>query len=317
MQIKALRLFVHVATTGSFIATARHFGVPASSVSRHIAALEADIGQRLLYRHTRAVRLTEAGERYYLQVREALEMLDAATESAADKDALPRGLLRVNAPVAFGRRHIAPLIVEFQRLHGELSVELMLTDAFVDPVQEGADVTVRIGTLADSSLVARQLGKQQYIVAASPQYLQRSGLLRQPDDLTHHNCLVYKGHLGVQRWYFRRPREEGGAGSDTANHAANIAIDVSGDLRSNNAEVLAAAALSGQGLVLFPSWLYDADAFESGQLVRALPDWLASVEPEPSSIHLVFPESRLRSRKVKLLSDFLIERIGATPYWEF
>lgn len=305
MQIKALRLFVHVATTGSFIATARHFGVPGSSVSRHIAALEADIGQRLLFRHTRAVRLTDAGERYYVQVREALELLDAATEAAADKGAAPRGLLRVNAPVALGRRHIAPLLAEFQRKHRALSVELMLTDAFVDPVQEGADVTVRIGTLADSSLVARTLGAQRYIVCASPGYLKRAKKLSQPDDLLKHNCLVYKGHMGVQRWYFRRPDE-----------AHYQPFEISGDLRSNNAEVLVAAALAGQGIVLFPSWLYDADAFKTRKLVALLPDWLASVEPEPAEMHLVFSESRLRSRKVQLLSDFLVERIGSPPYWE-
>jgi DNA-binding transcriptional LysR family regulator len=306
MQIKALRLFVHVAMTGSFIATARHFGVPGSSVSRHIAALEEDIGQRLLFRHTRAVRLTDAGERYYLQVREALELLDAATEIAADKDAAPRGLLRVNAPVALGRRHIAPLLAEFQRLHRGLSVELMLTDAFVDPVQEGADVTVRIGKLVDSNLVARTLGPQRYMVCASPKYLKRANAPSEPSDLLKHNCLIYKGHLGVQRWYFCRPGD-----------AEYRPIELSGDLRSNNAEVLVGAALQGQGVVLFPSWLYDADVFEGKRLVRLLPDWLASVEPEPSGIHLVFPESRLRSRKVQLLADFLIGRIGTPPYWEF
>ncbi|WP_144113262.1 LysR family transcriptional regulator [Paraburkholderia sp. BCC1886] len=306
MQIKALRLFVHVAATGSFIDTARHFGVPGSSVSRYIASLEEDIGQRLLFRHTRAVRLTEAGERYYVQVREALELLDAATEMAADKDAAPRGLLRVNAPVALGRRHIAPLIAAFQREHRELSIELMLTDAFVDPIQEGADVTVRIGKLADSSLVARTLGPQRYLVCASPGYLKQAGTPSGPDDLAAHNCLIYKGHLGVQRWYFCRPGDP---------HYRPF--EISGDLRSNNAEVLVAAALEGQGVVLFPSWLYDAQAFRTKKLVRLLPDWLASVEPEPSEIHLVFPESRLRSRKVKMLSDFLIERIGTPPYWEF
>jgi DNA-binding transcriptional LysR family regulator len=252
------------------------------------------------------VRLTDAGERYYLQVREALELLDAATEIAADKAASPRGLLRVNAPVALGRRHIAPLLTEFQRLYRELSVELMLTDAFVDPIQEGADVTVRIGNLVDSSLVARTLGPQRYMVCASPKYLKHAKAPLEPGDLARHNCLIYKGHLGVQRWYFCRPGE-----------ARYRSFEISGDLRSNNAEVLVGAALAGQGVVLFPGWLYDADVFKARKLVRLLPDWLASVEPEPADIHLVFPESRLRSRKVQLLSDFLIERIGIPPYWEF
>jgi DNA-binding transcriptional LysR family regulator len=305
MQIKALRFFIHVAKTGSFIETARFFGVPASSVSRHIAALEEVIGQRLLFRHTRAVRLTDAGERYYLQVREAIELLDAATEIAADKEIAPKGLIRINAPVALGRLHIAPLVCEFQQTYPAVSVELVLTDAYVDPVQEGADITVRIGKLADSGLVARSLGEQQYLVCASPTYLKSVGEPQEPKDLSQHNCLAYKGHLGVQRWYFRRPNE-----------GSFQPYEISGNLQSNNAEALVAAALMGQGIVLFPSWLYAAGTFQYKKLVCLLPDWQASVVAEPTEINLVFPESRLRSRKVKLLSDFLIDRVGSPPYWE-
>ncbi|WP_347557394.1 LysR family transcriptional regulator [Robbsia sp. KACC 23696] len=305
MQIKALRFFIHVAKTSSFVETARFFGVPASSVSRHIAALEEDIGQRLLFRHTRAVRLTDAGERYYLQVREALELLDAATEIAADKDVAPKGLVRINAPVALGRLHIAPLINEFQQRYPAVTVELVLTDAFVDPVQEGADITVRVGKLADSGLVARSLGAQQYLVCASPAYLARAGKPDTPDDLFKHNCLAYKGHLGMQRWYFRRSDQE-----------RYVPYEISGNLQSNNAELLVAAALKGQGIVLFPSWLYAADAFRKKKLVCLLSEWQASVVADPADIHLVFPESRLRSRKVKLLSDFIMERVGSPPYWE-
>jgi DNA-binding transcriptional LysR family regulator len=305
MQIKALRYFLHVAKTSSFVETARFFSVPASSVSRHIAALEEDIGRRLLFRHTRAVRLTDAGERYYVQVREAIELLDAATEIAADKDVAPKGLIRVNAPVALGRLHIAPLIHAFQQRYPAVSVELVLTDAFVDPVQEGADITVRVGKLVDSGLVARSLGTQQYLVCASPAYLERAGTPREPADLFQHNCLAYKGHLGAQRWYFRQPDE-----------AAYRPYEISGNLQSNNAEALVAAALRGQGIVLFPSWIYGAEAFRKNQWVRLLPDWQASVLAEPTDINLVFPESRLRSRKVTLLSDFLIAQVGSPPYWE-
>ncbi len=305
MQIKALRFFIHVAKTSSFVETARFFGVPASSVSRHIAALEEDIGQRLLFRHTRAVRLTDAGERYYLQVREAIEMLDAATEIAADKEVVPKGLIRINAPVALGRLHIAPLINAFQQLYPAVVVELVLTDAFVDPVQEGADITVRVGKLADSGLVARSLGEQQYLVCASPAYVARAGKPAAPDDLAQHNCLAYKGHLGVQRWYFRRPGD-----------ATYRPYEISGNLQSNNAEALVAAALKGQGIVLFPSWLYAADVFRKKKLICLLPEWKASVVPEPIDINLVFPESRLRSRKVKLLAEFLMDQVGSPPYWE-
>lgn len=258
----------------------------------------------LAYFQTR-FRLTDAGERYYVQVREAIELLDAATELAADKDVAPKGLLRINAPVALGRLHIAPLINQFQQMYPAVSVELVLTDAFVDPVQEGSDITVRVGKLADSGLVARSLGKQQHLVCASPAYLERAGQPITPDDLSGHNCLAYKGHQGVQRWYFRRP------GADNYEP-----YEIRGNLQSNNAEALVAAALHGQGIVLFPSWLYAAGALRENNLVSLLTDWKASVVADPTEISLVFPESRLRSRKVKLLSDFLAEKIGTPPYWE-
>lgn len=305
MQIKALRFFAMVAATESFSATARHFRVPASSVSRHIAALERDVGQQLLFRHTRAVRLTEVGERYYAQVREALELLDAAAEHAVDSAATLSGVIRINAPVAMGRLHIAPLLVDLQRLYPALVVELTLTDAFIDPVQEGADITVRIGHLPDSGLIARPLGPQRYLVCASPSYLETREQPVTPADLKQHNCLVYKGHFGAQRWYFNE-----GVGS------VYDAFDVSGNLRSNNAESLMAAAVAGQGVVLFPSWLYQHDDIEAGRLVPLLTHWRASVEPQPPGIHLVLPENRIRSRKAQLVADYLVERIGSPPYWD-
>ncbi len=305
MDLKALRYFTRVATTESFVATARHFGVPPSSVSRHIAALEKELGHQLLFRHTRAVRLTEAGERYYLQVRDALDALDTASEGIAGHDAAPRGVVHVNAPVALGRLHIAPLLVDFQALYPELTIELTLTDTFIDPVQEGADLTVRIGKLEDSGLVARALGEQRYLACASPGYLAAHGQPARPEELTRHNCLLYRGQHGTQRWYFRAPGP-----------AAAEAHVVTGNLRSNNAETLVAAAVAGQGLVLFPRWLYPLYSVRSGALVPVLQDWQASVDPAPVGIHLVQADNRVRSRKVKLLADYLAERIGQPPYWD-
>lgn len=305
MKLNALRYFSMVAATGSFIATARHFRVPASSVSRHIAALEQEVGQQLLYRHTRAVRLTDAGERYYLTVREALDLLDMAAEQAADKDASPRGLVRINAPVALGRLHIAPALNRLQLEYPELAVQLTLTDAFVDPVQEGADITVRVGRLEDSALVGRTIGPQRYIVCASQAYLGMHGVPATPADLARHNCLVYRGQRGAQRWYFQVP---GGARYE--------GFDISGRLQSNNAETLVAAAEASLGVVLFPTWLFRSDSFRKGRLVKLLTGWEASVEAEPPGIHLVSPENRSRSRKVRVLTDFLLEHIGQPPYWD-
>jgi DNA-binding transcriptional LysR family regulator len=305
MHLKAHRFFAMVAVTGSFVATARHFQVPPSSVSRFIAALEREVGQQLLYRNTRAVKLTDAGERFYLQIREVLDLLDAANEEVMGKGADVRGLVRINAPAVLGRLHIAHLVNLLQARYPELEVELTLTDAFIDPVQEGTHVTVRVGHLQDSGLIGRKVCDQHYVLCASPEYLERHGIPQSPDALKHHSCLVYKGHFGAQRWYFRQTDD-----------GPQQVIDVHGPLRSNNAEVLVQAALAGRGIVLFPSWLFSRDSFKQQALVVLLPAWTASVDAIPGQIHLVSPENRLRSHKVRAVSDFLLDAIGSPPYWD-
>lgn len=305
MQIKALRYFLMVSTTGSFLSTARHFDVPASSVSRFIAALEKDLGRQLLYRSTRAVKLTEEGERFFLQVQEALGMLDAAAEELAQGDTGIKGLVKINAPVALGRLHIAPLLRGLQAKFPELGLELTLTDALIDPVQEGIDITIRVGRVVDSGLIGRVVSGHRYFLAASPDYLANAPGLTNPDDLRHHSCLLYKGEQGAQRWYFKRSPQE-----------VFKSLSVSGPLRSNNAEVLIAAAMAGQGIVLFPSWLFNKGCFKDGSLVRLFQDWEMSASAEELYVQLLSPENRLLSRKVREVSNYLIDHIGAPPYWE-
>lgn len=305
MNIQALRYFLMVSTTGSFLATARHFDVPASSVSRFVAALEKELGQQLFYRSTRAVRLTEQGQRYYSQVREAIELLDDAADQLAHRDASIRGLVRINAPEALGRLHIAHLINQLQAKYPELSIELTLTDALIDPVLEGADIAIRVGPLTDSGLIGKVLGVQRYRLVASPEYLALHGMPQAPEDLRAHSCLLYKGHQGAQRWYFRRAAKD-----------KFISVDVSGSLRSNNAETLVAAAMAGRGIVLFPSWLFDPAWFKEGKLTSLLTDWDKSASPEDRQIQILSPENRLRSQKVREVSAFLAEAIGSPPYWD-
>jgi DNA-binding transcriptional LysR family regulator len=172
-------------------------------------------------------------------------------------------------------------------------------------VQEGAEITFRVGTLEDSGLIARRVGAQRYVICASRTYLDTRGTPRTPEDLAAHNCLVYRGHRGAQRWYFREP--SGGTYE---------AFDVSGTFESNNAEALVSAAHAGLGLVLFPTWLFAPADFQRGRLVKLFPEWEASVEAEPPEIHLVSPENRSRSRKVRVVADYLLERIGHPPYWD-
>lgn len=305
MHLKAHRYFAMVAVTGSFSATARHFRVPASSVSRFIAALEREVGQQLLYRNTRAVKLTDAGERYYVQIREVLELLDAANEEVTGKGGEIRGLVRINAPVAFGSLHIVKLLNGLYDRYPQLTVELTVTDAFIDPVQEGADITFRVGHLEDSGLIGRKICDQQYVLCASADYLAKHGKPASPEDLQNQACLVYKGTVGAQRWYFRKP----------SSNEVTI-IEVHGPLRSNNAQVLVEAALAGRGIVFFPSWLFSRESFINKQLIQLLPDWEGAVEQSPSQIHLISPENRLRSQKVRVVWDYFISAIGSPPYWD-
>lgn len=305
MQLKALRYFLTVAATGSFLATARHYRVPASSVSRFIAALEQELGQQLFYRSTRAVRLTEAGEQFHLQVRDAIELLDQAAEQMERSDADIRGIIRINAPESLGRLHIAPSVNALQAKHPDLIVELILTDSLIDPVQDGVDITIRIGPLVDSGLIGRVIAPQRNLVAASPDYLARHGTPQRPDELLQHCCLIYKGQLGTQRWHYRATGEQ-----------PFKALTVTGPLCSNNAEALLAAAIAGHGVVLFPTWLINADMLRSGTLVNLLGDWEFSTQPEPIHLQMLSPENKLRSRKVREVSTFLLEAIGEPPYWD-
>jgi DNA-binding transcriptional LysR family regulator len=305
MHLQTLRYFLMVATTGSFLATARHFEVPASSVSRAISSLETELGQQLFYRSTRAVRLTEQGQRYYSHVRQAVELIDIASDQFEDKSKGIRGLLKINAPESLGRLHIGHLVNQLQIKYPDLLVELMLTNAFVDPVHEGADITIRVGRLVDSGLIGKVVCAHRYILAASPDYLTERGTPQNPEDLLQHSCLLYKGQQEPQRWHFRRSPNE-----------AFEPLVVSGPLRSNNSEVLINAALAGRGIVLMPTWLYAPTSFDDSRLVSLLTDWEISAYAAPLYIQILSPENRLRSQKVRDVSAFLVDAIGSPPYWD-
>lgn len=304
MDLNALRVFERVAATGSFTAAARHFQRAVSSISRQIRGLEEAVGQPLLYRHTRAVTLTEAGWRYYEEVRDILERLDFATEALAHPDAEPSGMLRINAPVAFGQRQIVPLLHRFQRRYPSIDAELQLNDRVVDPVREGHDITFRVGDLPDSSLVARRLAPMNYVIAAAPNYLRAHGEPVLPQALIKHNCLLYHGELGRQRWYFQAPDQ-----------SSAVPFEVNGNLYSNDALSLVQAALLGQGLVMFPTWLI-ADELESGALVALLETWRCEVMPGRRDIHVLTSERRLRSRKVRAFLDYLFAAMDPHPPWD-
>jgi DNA-binding transcriptional LysR family regulator len=186
-----------------------------------------------------------------------------------------------------------------------LVVELTLTDTLIDPVQEGVDIIIRVGLLLDSGLIGKVIAPHRNILAASPAYLAAHGTPVVPEDLLQHQCLVYKGQLGIQKWYFRSSPE-----------VPFKAVNVTGPLRSNNAEALLAAAIAGRGVVLFPTWLFNAETLRGGSMVTLLGDWEFSPQSERVYLQLLSPENRLRSRKVREVSAFLTEAIGSPPYWD-
>lgn len=303
INIQALRLYVAVLDQGSFSEVARREAMSPSTVSRVISQLEQALQTQLLYRNTRAVSPTESGKLLAGHARQVLTQLDLATLDLQEQDSEPGGLVRINAPVVFGQRHLAPWLHELSTRYPRLNIELMQTDDFIDPLQDSVDLLIRIGVMADSTLQARTLGHQNFRLAASPAYLARAGKPETPEDLASHSCLVFKGFAGSQRWYFRQPEQEW--------HS----MPLRGLLTSNNAETLTQAGIDGMGLVVFPTWLI-GDALRDGRLVSVLENYQVSTSPEPQTISALYPNSRRPSIKVRAVIDFLLEKFGSPPYWE-
>ena len=299
-RLTSLEVFAKAAATGSFSAAGRAMGISQTMVTKHIAALEARLGVKLFHRSTRRLSITEAG-RHYLEASERiLTDMDAAEAAIAADRIEPRGLLRLNVPVSFGTRQIAPLLHEFAKHHPHVTVELGLNDRLVDLAEEGWDLVIRIGSLSDSNLIARRIAPCRTVVCAAPAYLKARGTPRTVAELPDHNCLGYtlSRLTGVGRWTF-------GA-------QAEIAIEVSGNLRANNGDALLAAAIAGQGIIYQPSFIV-ADDVRSGALVA-----LALDHPtlQLGGIYAVYLPDRHPAAKVRALIDFIAARIAPEPPWD-
>lgn len=299
-RIVGMQVFARVAALGSLSGAARALGMSQTMATKHMAALERRLGVRLLHRTTRRVSLTEPGRRYLEHVERILAEVAEADALAAAERVEITGALRVNAPTSFGARELAPLLPDFARLNAGLRVELGLNDRVIDLVDEGWDVAIRIGTVADQTLIARKLAPCRLLLAAAPAYLAAHGRPRSPADLASHNCLGYtlSTVVGPTRWQF---------GPDGA-----VKVAVSGNLVANNGDALVAAAVAGQGLVYQPTFIL-GDDIRAGRLVAieldAPPVTLAGV-------FAVYPGLRRPPAKIRAFVDFLAERYGASPPWE-
>lgn len=291
--------FVRVAEVESFSGAARKLGASKSAVSRLVSALEARLGARLFHRTTRALTLTEAGRGYLDRARSILADLDEADHCVGELQAAPRGRLRVNAPMSFGFLHLAPAIPDFLALYPEVQIDLSMNDRFVDLVEEGFDVAVRIGALASSSLIARKLAPVRRVVCASPAYLAQRGTPQTPDDLKAHDCLPNSNIARLHEWRF-----VGGEGRAWP-------VEVNGRLSANNGDALRIAALKGLGLAFLPSFIVGAD-LQSGALTSVLDRFVA----QDMTLNAVYPHARHLSPKVRAFVDFLGRRFGPRPYWD-
>jgi DNA-binding transcriptional LysR family regulator len=291
--------FVRVAEMESFSGAARKLGASKSAISRLVGALETRLGARLFHRTTRALTLTEAGRGYLERSRRVLADLEEADQCVGELQGAPRGRLRVNAPMSFGFLHLAPAIPDFMALFPEIEIELSMNDRFVDLVEEGFDVAVRIGALASSSLIARKLAPIRRIVCASPEYLARRGVPLTPDDLKTHDCLPNSNMALLHEWRFV---DEAGK---------PVTVDIHGRLCANNGDALRIAALKGLGLAFLPSFIVGAD-LQSGHLSSVLDRFV----PQDMSLNAVYPTARHLSPKVRAFVDFLSKRFGPRPYWD-
>ena len=293
-RLSGMVVFVRAAELRSFTAAGAVLGISAQMVGRHIAALEARLGTRLLNRTTRRQSLTAAGQVYYERCRAVLADADAADAAVQALSEAPRGRLRVNAPVTFGTFRLAPLVARYLEAFAEVQVELVLSDRYVDIVEEGYDVVVRLGALRDSTLMARALAPYRLVACAAPSYLARRVVPERPEDLAAHECLGFVAWSGLaaNEWVFQSAGE-------------TRTVRIGGRYRVNDARVLRDAALAGWGVILQAEAVL-AEDLAARRLVRVLPDWDGPVRP----MHLLFAGGRPMTPKLRRFVEMVVQECG-------
>jgi DNA-binding transcriptional LysR family regulator len=297
-RLNLIASFVSVAEHLSFIAAANVIGTSPSTISRKVSRLEDALGLRLFERTTRRVALTEAGRLYHAQCVQIFNHLADADAMIASLNSEPSGLLRVSFPVAFGRLQLSEIISEFLDAYPKVKVEANYTDRFVDLIEESYDAVVRIGSLPDSTLIARKISANRRLVVASPAYLERHGVPCEPLDLASHHCLSfshYSASGSVWRFKLDNRIDE---------------VKISGEFRSDNSEAIYETALRGRGIGLVASYLC-YDSIEKGDLVPLLPEWTSVPE---ASVYVAYSSSKHLAPKVRVFSDFLVQKLKNVPW---
>ena len=292
-RITGIQLFVRIVETGSFSKASADLGVTQPTATKHVAAVEARLGARLLNRNTRGVSATEIGALYYEKCKAIQRQLEEADNLASLLQSRVGGQLRVSTSVGFGRRVLTPLVLAFMARHPDITIDLSFDDRYVNLVEQGVDVAIRMGRLADSSLGARYLGTNPWVLVASQQYLKQHAAPKTPADVALHPCLIYSSVQGDERWHF-----SAGAGHEQA-------VPVHGPLRSNNLSVVLEAARAGMGLAILP-WYVAFDAVAQSAVQPLLTEFALPVQ----EMHAVFPSPKLVPSKVGSFIAFLQESLG-------
>lgn len=286
-RLAAIEIFVRVVDTGSFSAAARHYNVGQPAVSKAIAQLEEWLGVKLLLRTTRSLTPTEAGISFYQRARRAVEEADEAVLAARGTASGLSGKLRVSAAVCFARLHIVPRLPVFLEQHPDLELELVLDDRNIDLVEEGIDLALRMGNLADSNMTARKLSEARRHVLGTPAYFKRHGIPKTPGDLLAHQALIYTRDGGGENWKFQK-------------ETAEVSVKMQGRVKITATEGLRAAVFADMGLAIATEWAFSPE-LKSGAVVSVMDDWML-----PSiSLSAVYPTGRLASTKARQFATFV------------
>ena len=297
-RMKDISAFVHVAEVKSFTAAAERMGMSRSAVGKSVVRLEDRLGVRLLQRTTRSVSLTGEGAVFHERCIRILADLDEAEMSMLSHSQAPRGRLRLELPVSFGRLHVLPIVNQFMRKWPEISVNVSFNDRFVDLIDEGIDLAIRLGGSDDSRLMTRLLAPHRLVTCATPAYLHRHGIPTDIDQLAQHSCLAFVHGGRPVEWRFI-----------IGGHIRSIAID--GRFSSSNAEAVRDATLAGFGIAKLATFLI-SDDLRTGRLVRVLDD----VAADGPSVRAVYPSSRHLSPKVRSFIDELLDAWRPEPPWD-
>jgi len=296
MNLDQISLFIAVYESGSFAKAAQRLNIDPSKVSRSISALEHSLNTRLFNRTTRKLTPTSAGAEYFKRVQAPIEEISQIHQELIETDNTVSGTLRLSASVSFGQIVIAPLIRAFRQQYPDITLELILSDSWVDLVDDRIDVAIRHGNMPDSSLIARKLLDPEYVLVASKQYLDTHGYLDSPAELSDHQILTFTYQGFNREWRFTNQ-------NDSVTHQIQPSVSTS------NAVTLLECAKQGLGVALLADWTV-AESIKSGELVRLAPDWRFDGNRGDSGIWLVQPSNRYVPAKTKAFSDFLLTHVG-------